>query len=123
MSPSQFPLPLPEEMQGAGFVGCLVAASAPILAARERVRSGAGALLERHPHVGLDALALEALLAKNLAAPLFMMMAPVTVLELNVARLEGVLEGDTPEQRFASYFERLRNPEIAQRLWDEYVVL
>ncbi|HEX4962776.1 MAG TPA: type 2 lanthipeptide synthetase LanM family protein [Thermoanaerobaculia bacterium] len=45
------------------------------------------------------------------------------VLELNVARLQGLLAGETPEERFASFVERLRDPEAAEAILREYPVL
>ena len=44
-------------------------------------------------------------------------------LELNVARLQGLLEGDTPEARFRSFSGRLRRRDIALALLQEYPVL
>ena len=39
------------------------------------------------------------------------------VLELNVARLQGLLQGDTPEERFQSFLQRLRQRDIALALF------
>ena len=46
-----------------------------------------------------------------------MMLSRTLVLELNVARLEGVLEGDTAEERFSSFVRRLRQPQAALALF------
>ena len=43
--------------------------------------------------------------------------------ELNVARLEGVLNGSTSEERFESFVERLRQPEVILALLEEYPVM
>ena len=51
------------------------------------------------------------------------MTARTLVLELNVARLEGVLDGETPAQRFEYFLGRLRDRDTARRLLDEYPVL
>jgi type 2 lantibiotic biosynthesis protein LanM len=45
------------------------------------------------------------------------------VLELNVARMQGLLPGETPGERFAAFVERLRDPEIAAAILREYPVL
>ncbi len=45
------------------------------------------------------------------------------VLELNVARMQGLLPGETPRERFAAFVERLRDPEIAAAILREYPVL
>ncbi|WHT22807.1 type 2 lanthipeptide synthetase LanM family protein [Crossiella sp. CA-258035] len=44
-------------------------------------------------------------------------------LELNVARVRGRLAGDTPEQRFRSFVDSLREQETALAVWREYPVL
>jgi type 2 lantibiotic biosynthesis protein LanM len=45
------------------------------------------------------------------------------VLELNVARMQGLLAGETPQERFAAFVERLRDPETAAAILREYPVL
>jgi type 2 lantibiotic biosynthesis protein LanM len=45
------------------------------------------------------------------------------VLALNVARVEGRLVGDSPEERFRSFLDLLRDPDYALALWRECPVL
>ena len=45
------------------------------------------------------------------------------VLELNVARMKGYLSGETPEERFGSFLERIQVPEHRLALFEEYPVL
>jgi type 2 lantibiotic biosynthesis protein LanM len=45
------------------------------------------------------------------------------VLELNVARLEGLLENGTPSERFCSFLKRLQQRDLALGLFKEYPVL
>lgn len=45
------------------------------------------------------------------------------VLELNVARIEGNLDGATPEDRFRSFLHRIRQSEIRLSILHEYPVL
>jgi lantibiotic modifying enzyme len=59
-------------------------------------------------------------LAANLAGPLLIMANRVLILELNVARLEGRLSGDTPQERFLSFAERLSDTEVSGQLLHEY---
>jgi len=59
----------------------------------------------------------------NLPARLLMIIAKTMVLELHVARLEGMLEGATPAERFANFTERLSRRDIALTLLSEYPVL
>lgn len=45
------------------------------------------------------------------------------VLELNVCRLRGELQGETPDERFESFVARLADPAYARTLYEEYAVL
>ncbi|MET8454233.1 type 2 lanthipeptide synthetase LanM family protein [Streptomyces sp. NPDC005209] len=45
------------------------------------------------------------------------------VLELNVARVEGRLYGNTPSERYADYIRLLGDPSTQEDLWAEYPVL
>src|SRR5262249_1845021 len=54
---------------------------------------------------------------------LHMLVHRTLVLELNVARVRGELDGETPEQRFASFVARLRRPYVAIEILAEYPVL
>ena len=58
------------------------------------------------------------LLFGKLPAPLFDIIGRTMALEVNVARLQGVLTGDTPEARFHSFLRRLarHEPLAAPRL-------
>jgi lantibiotic modifying enzyme len=51
------------------------------------------------------------------------MMSRTLVLELHVARLEGLLDGVTAQERFHSFVERLPQPDVALALLQEYPVL
>jgi len=66
------------------------------------------------------------------AAPLFfdllvarhLALIPRTlVLELQAARLEGDLPGETPAERFAAFAERLRDPRVALEILERHPVL
>lgn len=57
------------------------------------------------------------------AADLLGQVQRTLVLELNIARVQNRLEGDTPAERFLSYAQLLRNEREALALWDEYPVL
>jgi type 2 lantibiotic biosynthesis protein LanM len=53
----------------------------------------------------------------------FVMLNRTLILELNVARVRGALQGETPEARFQSFAESLRQKEVVIRLLQEYPVL
>lgn len=44
-------------------------------------------------------------------------------LEMHVAKLRGLLQGETPQARFESYIQRLSQPEVQRKLLEEYCVL
>lgn len=58
-----------------------------------------------------------------LLARLLEALSRTLVLELNVARIQGDLSGNTQEERFRSFVERLRDRDIALSLLKEYPVL
>lgn len=68
-----------------------------------------------------------AVFAARWAAPLprqlLSMVLRTLLLELFVSRLEGRLEGDSPEQRFDSFLASVRPPRGALDLWRRYPVL
>ncbi len=120
-SPS--PLPLPENLRSHGLAHCLIALAPLIQNARDRVRRGVRDLTRSYDYLPFDPAAIEDSLAANLAEPLLQMTARVMVLELNVARLEGLLAGKSPQERFVGFLNRLEDPEIARQLLREYPVL
>jgi type 2 lantibiotic biosynthesis protein LanM len=73
--------------------------------------------------VSIDAAAIESALLAGLQEQLLMMTSRVMVLELNVARLQGLLPGATPQERFANFLERARQPHTVDALFQEYPVL
>ena len=65
----------------------------------------------------------EELFAAYLPQLLFKVTNRTLVLELNVARLQGLLEGETPEERFWSFGRRLEQRDVVLSLLQEYPVL
>ena len=59
----------------------------------------------------------------NVAKQLLQMLIPTLVLEVNVARLQGLLVGATQVERFDSFVEGLRQPDRALSVLREYPVL
>jgi type 2 lantibiotic biosynthesis protein LanM len=107
-------LPPPE---GIGPLGGFLELSRPfLLRALRRLRAEAPA--GRYSSRQLQELFLESLMAVA-----FRITQRTLVLELNVARLEERLEGETAEQRFQSFVSLLRDPDVALALYQEYPVL
>jgi len=90
---------------------------------RERFLSGVEALVARGGEVPFTAE-----LAWELLSPVFLfrlqkMIDKVGILALHTARLRGDLRGETPQERFASFIDQLRDPDFALSLLGEYPVL
>jgi type 2 lantibiotic biosynthesis protein LanM len=117
------PAELSPEWQGGVNMGFLDAIAPLLVRGRERVRTGARALADAYPAHPFDPDTVDQLLVANLPAILRRMISRTMVLELNVARLNGVLSGTTAEERFDSFVERLRRRDTVLSLFQEYPVL
>jgi type 2 lantibiotic biosynthesis protein LanM len=80
------------------------------------------ALERSYSHQPYDRGAVVDLLLSILGDRLTRILGPTLVLELNIARLEGQLDGDTSTDRFASFVHGLLNREVAMSLLSEYPV-
>jgi type 2 lantibiotic biosynthesis protein LanM len=115
-------LPWPAEMRGDPALGFLDLVQPLIGRARARLRTGiARIILERTPPFTLQEA--ERLVTEPLGLRLLTMVARTLVLEMHVARLQGLLAGDTAGERFAAFVERLRQPDAAAAILGEYPVL
>lgn len=83
----------------------------------------ARATLEVHPDAPFEAERVTQLFEPSLWSQLLTRVAKVVILELNVARVQGTLGGDTPEARCADFARQLRTTELRQRILEEYPVL
>jgi type 2 lantibiotic biosynthesis protein LanM len=63
------------------------------------------------------------LLLTGLPDQLLWTVTRVCVLELNIARMEGRVAGETPEERFDAFIEGLRDPSTAAEILERYPVL
>lgn len=119
--PAVAPAPAPSGDAGQQMA---LALAAPLVAqARQQLLEGARQLVRQHEAAPFSPEAAERLLFPRLANALSWLAGRVLVLELNVARVQGQLPGETPEQRFQAFVERLRQPEAARALLEEYPVL
>ena len=76
----------------------------------QRLQKDVSALASARPPRAFDPASALSLCAAQLPESLAPVLSRTLVLELNVARLEGRLEGTTPQDRFRSYTEHLRIP-------------
>ncbi|MFL6211714.1 MAG: type 2 lanthipeptide synthetase LanM family protein [Pyrinomonadaceae bacterium] len=115
--------PLPEALRAKPVAGFLHLIAPLIRQGRAQVAEGVRRLAERYEILPFAPDTIVEVLSVNLPWKLVGMMSRTLILELNVARLEGFLAGETPEQRFASFIERLHGRETALGLLQEYAVL
>jgi type 2 lantibiotic biosynthesis protein LanM len=91
--------------------------------ARCRLSTHLRELWRGQPETPCDGATLEALLYENLPAQLLPMILRTMVLELNVARVQELLQGETAEERFQSFINRMTQPAHSLALLQEYPVL
>jgi type 2 lantibiotic biosynthesis protein LanM len=107
-----------------GPVGLTAVAFRPLLYdGLRRLQEQAAGILDNSAEgaANLEELAREWL--ETLLLDLALASSRTLVLELNVARVEGRLRGDTPEERFDWFREQLRAPGAVLRMLSEYPVL
>ncbi len=119
---ASIPLPFPETVRNEQTSGFLNLIEPLLRDALDRVQSGAEALADSGS-TPFDPATVAALMFATLPNRLLYILSPTLVLELHVARLEGLLDGATAEERFCSFAERLRQPDVALALLQEYPVL
>lgn len=89
----------------------------------KRLQDGLSLLEQTYPTAPFNRQTTKRSLLTHLFEQLAIKCARTMVLELNVARLQGDLVGDTPEERFGDFIERLRKPEVMLPILMEYPVL
>jgi type 2 lantibiotic biosynthesis protein LanM len=114
---------LPESLREKPVAGFLNLIEPLLERGRARVREGAREIASRHAARPFDPDTVQDVLGVDLPTKLLWMMGRTLTLELNVARLQGELEGETSEQRFESFVEGLRQRTRAVSLLREYAVL
>lgn len=88
-----------------------------------RLKEGIQELTQKYTHLPFDPKTITALLLSHLPGHISRRLLKTLVLELNVARVEGYLQGDTPQERFQYFLRQLCQPERMQQLLEEYPVL
>jgi type 2 lantibiotic biosynthesis protein LanM len=122
-SPSWEPAPLPEALRAQETAGLLDVIAPLIRQGRDRLHQGIQALLQTATDLPFDPGTVEDLLYASLPGPLLRMLTRTLVLELHVARLQGLLQGESPAERFRSFLRRLRARDTALTILQEYPVL
>ncbi len=104
-------------------LGFLFIAKPLIYDGRVRLREGIEQLKKSHQRVPFEAEKVENLFLPNLFMQLSQVASRTMVLELNVARVEERLRGDTPEERYKDFIRQLREPGTSLAILLEYPVL
>lgn len=116
------PLPIPPEMGTA--VGFLELVRPYVDRARLRLKEDLETLVREAkgplPFTAESALRLA---SETLPYRLLPILSRTLVLELHVARMQGLLPGETAAERFAAFVTRLRQAEVAAAVLREYPVL
>ncbi|HEX2222968.1 MAG TPA: type 2 lanthipeptide synthetase LanM family protein [Thermoanaerobaculia bacterium] len=119
-APERFPDSVAPPIPSSGFLNAV----RPLLdTAYSRLLAGLRDLETRCPGLPFESTTAGLLLAANLPAALLHLLSRTLVLELQLARQQGQLAGETPEERFRSFVERLRDPAVAAGILGQYPVL
>lgn len=121
-SQSEFVSSLPQTKND--LAGAYLATLKPLINGRMmHLRAGLQALSQKYPQLPFDATAILPLLVQHLPTCLLPKLLKTYVLELNVARVQGHLQGETPQERFRYFLQQLSQPKGILPLLEEYAVL
>lgn len=120
---SSQPVELPPALQSQATARFLDLIEPLIRQGREQLRAGIAALIEHYAAAPFDPAVAEAILYAQIVPQLLPMISRTLVLELNVARLQGVLQGETAQERFQSFLQRLSQHANMLPVLQEYSVL
>ncbi|HEY4036916.1 MAG TPA: type 2 lanthipeptide synthetase LanM, partial [Ktedonobacteraceae bacterium] len=116
-------LTLPPAKNGLNAAAYLATLRPLIKPSMTRLQIGLQALTQKYPSLPFDPTAIMSLLVRHLSPRLLPGLLKTYVLELNVARVEGLLQGETPQERFENFLQRLSQPESILLLLQEYSAL
>jgi type 2 lantibiotic biosynthesis protein LanM len=116
-------LPPLEMLQGQEATGFLYAVEPLINQGCDQLQEGIQSLIQTQSDLPFDPETIIEVLFAALPDQLLWMLNRTLVLELNVARLQGQLTGNTSEERFQSFLQCLRQRDRALALLQEYPVL
>ncbi len=114
---------LPEATQNVENSSFLYLVEPLICQGLKRLSEGIESLSQQHSELPFESKTVTEMLLTNLTIQLRQILNRTLVLELNVARLQGLLTGDTAQERFRSFVERLRQRDVALAILQEYPVL
>jgi class II lanthipeptide synthase len=117
------PLPFPVDALGEPEIRLLGLVSPLLQQAERRLARRVAEIAAAGRPLPFDPAVIGRLVFAGLPGQILWTITRVGVLELNVARLEGRLAGDTPEERFDAFVQLLRCPEEAAAVLERHPVL
>lgn len=117
------PVPDPDAIQVYAMAASLQVIAPLVRQGRARLRARIDEIVAAHAGTPFDPATIVDALYASLAPTLVTMLGRVMALELNVARIQGLLPEGTPEQRFSAFFESMASPEALAGFFAEYPVL
>lgn len=121
-SPDDAPLPLPATTEKR-IVAFLTAIKPLLRSGLANLQSGIQHLAQRYSVLPFDTETIIPLLFAQMARLILPRLMRTIALELNVARVQGRLQGETPEERFQFFLDQLAQPGGILPLLEEYAVL
>lgn len=112
-----------EPLPGEEEIGFLNLVEPIVYQALASVWQGIESLPSAYDSLPFDVDTIEDILLANLPEALLMRLGRTMVLELNVLRLQGLLEGETAQARYLSFVQRLADPIYSVAILEEYPVL
>lgn len=117
-------LPISQEMLENHPVGPYLPAIRPLLAdGWTSLHKGIQALQQRYTSLPIAEQQVCQSFLHNLVPQMLFQISKAVILEMHVARIQGRLQGDTPEERFTDFVQQLHREEIILPLLAEYPVL
>lgn len=90
---------------------------------RGRLHMGLQDLVQTYSYAPFDPQEIEDICVRNMMLHIRTVIHRTMTLELHVARMNDLLHGDTPEERFLSFIEYISQKDVALNLLKEYPVL
>jgi type 2 lantibiotic biosynthesis protein LanM len=115
--------PLPSKLHGSSQARFLEVVRPLLDTAYSDLTAGLDEMARRLDSLPFDPATAGPLLAANLPLAIIHLLTRTLVLELHLAGHAGQLAGETPEERFQSFVESLRDPDVALGLLRQYPVL
>jgi type 2 lantibiotic biosynthesis protein LanM len=115
-------LPLPEAAEKR-VVGFLTTIKPLLRTGQKRLQQGIERLSQQYSSLPFDPATIMPLLFVQVPGLVLSKLLRTIALELNVARVQGRLQGETPEDRFYYFLDQLAHPSGMLPLLEEYAVL